>query len=533
MFEPEGLLQIFYNREIDRGNRTFTLETMSRLNRRKFLYAGVSVACASDLGCLNFLSHAAASDTRIDPNEIVYSPEMDRLVGLIRKTPKERCIEVFLEELKSGLSYAQFLGALFLAALETRDPHQVAQVYAAHRTSNEAPVEERLLPLFWVLHRIKQEHDFGSGAVKAAVKKPKLQGSANATLRLREALMRNDREEAQVAAVALAELNGPWHAMEKLWEFAGRNLGGNLGHVAIALANSMRTLDTMGWQHADLGLRYVAGYVAGYEGDKTYARNLELSRKSKLPEDWTSARGDRGATLELFNVLRGGNANGAAELACEQLSGGKVKAGAVWDAINLAAADSIFRFRTGGEVIGGVQVHAVTTTNALRFGFELNSDPQTRLLLLLQAAGVTADFFIGQNKRDGNLRDLNLVELRRTEGKPPEIAQVFALLPMKAKGYNQLSPSEREGSDAACRMAFEFLRSSADEAVFMRTARSFLCRKASLDPHDVKFPAAMFEDVLRVSPEWRPYLLASSVHALHGPKSADSPTLAKVREALC
>ena len=47
-----------------------------------------------------------------------------------------------------------------------------------------------------------------------------------------------------------------------------------------------------------------------------------------------------------------------------------MKAGAVWDAISLAAVDTIFRFKTGGEVIGGVQVHAVTTTNAMRY--ELN-----------------------------------------------------------------------------------------------------------------------------------------------------------------
>ena len=41
-----------------------------------------------------------------------------------------------------------------------------------------------------------------------------------------------------------------------------------------------------------------------------------------------------------------------------------------------------------------------------------------------------------------------------------------------------------------------------------------------------------FEDARRVSPEWRPYLLACSVHALHGEKSADSTTLIKVRQAL-
>jgi hypothetical protein len=66
----------------------------------------------------------------------------------------------------------------------------------------------------------------------------------------------------------------------------------------------------------------------------------------------------------------------------------------------------------------------------------------------------------------------------------------------------------------------------------MRTALSFLCVKASLDPHDIKYPAAAFEDAYSVSAEWRPYLLASSVHALHGTKSSDTAVLVQVRDAL-
>ena len=43
---------------------------------------------------------------------------------------------------------------------------------------------------------------------------------------------------------------------------------------------------------------------------------------------------------------------------------------------------------------------------------------------------------------------------------------------------------------------------------------------------------AAFEDAARVSPEWAPYLLASSVHALHGAASEDSAVLVEAREAL-
>ena len=66
----------------------------------------------------------------------------------------------------------------------------------------------------------------------------------------------------------------------------------------------------------------------------------------------------------------------------------------------------------------------------------------------------------------------------------------------------------------------------------MQTAWSLLCVKASLDPHDIKFPAAVFEDAYAVSAEWRPYMLASSVHALHGPRSDDTAVLVQVRDAL-
>ena len=53
-----------------------------------------------------------------------------------------------------------------------------------------------------------------------------------------------------------------------------------------------------------------------------------------------------------------------------------------------------------------------------------------------------------------------------------------------------------------------------------------------MDPHDIKFPVAIFEDAYSVSAEWRPYLLASSVHSLHGTKSADTAVLVQVRDAL-
>jgi hypothetical protein len=220
-------------------------------------------------------------------------------------------------------------------------------------------------------------------------------------------------------------------------------------------------------------------------------------------------------------------------LICSQLLTGKVKAGTAWDAIHLSAADYIFRYSRGGSELGGGKIHAITASSALRFGFGRVDAPATRLLNLLQAASWVADFFILGSKRDGLLRDMSLVELVAGDQAPRgTMADVFVHLPFKAREYYQKHTDERVASDEACRMAFTLLGDPANQREFLRIARSLLCVKASLDPHDFKYPAAAIEDAFLASREWRPYLLASTVHALHGTKSDDSPVLVQAREAL-
>lgn len=110
--------------------------------------------------------------------------------------------------------------------------------------------------------------------------------------------------------------------------------------------------------------------------------------------------------------------------------------------------------------------------------------------------------------------------------------EVFEILPFKSREHFEPKPGERDASDDACRRAFTLLKSERNQAAFMQTARSFLCVKASLDPHDIKFPAAIFEDAAKVNSEWRPLILAASVHSLHGLRSPDTPVLLQVRFAM-
>jgi hypothetical protein len=44
---------------------------------------------------------------------------------------------------------------------------------------------------------------------------------------------------------------------------------------------------------------------------------------------------------------------------------------------------------------------------------------------------------------------------------------------------------------------------------------------------------AIFENYEHVSAEWRPHLLAASVHVLQGTRMEDSPRLLQAREEVC
>ncbi len=151
----------------------------------------------------------------------------------------------------------------------------------------------------------------------------------------------------------------------------------------------------------------------------------------------------RGATLEVFHLLRQGKTDAVCDLICTQLSSGRVKAGAVWDAVHLVAADLLFRYKTGGRAIGGVLIHAVTSTNALRCGFDCCGDDRVRLLMLLQSVGGLGNQFVVPNEKDGQLRDINLLDLKADDtNAAASIADVFATLPNKTKDP---SPEEAEG----------------------------------------------------------------------------------------
>ena len=134
---------------------------MHREDRRQFLKSSLAGAALAHTGFLAPLGSAAAASVRLEPGLLRFDSEMAPLVRLIQSTPREACARVFVEQLSSGLTYQRLLAGLFLAATQTNDLHQIAQIYGAHRTSAALPEAERLLPLFWAMDRVKLGQDLG------------------------------------------------------------------------------------------------------------------------------------------------------------------------------------------------------------------------------------------------------------------------------------------------------------------------------------------------------------------------------------
>src|SRR5215468_12579255 len=108
------------------------------------------------------------SEAQVTPEVLRFSAEIEPLVRLIENTPREKCAEMAVEQLRRGVSYRQVLAALFLAGIRNVNPrppgfalHCVFVIYSAHLISLEAPADSRLLPLFYALDDFKasQERD--------------------------------------------------------------------------------------------------------------------------------------------------------------------------------------------------------------------------------------------------------------------------------------------------------------------------------------------------------------------------------------
>jgi hypothetical protein len=347
---------------------------------------------------------------------------------------------------------------------------------------------------------------------------------------LHTALREWEPDRAERAIVVLARSKGSKEFLEPLWHYAGRDWG-FIGHMAILVANSCRLLETIGWQHAEHVLRYVVQGLAGWGKEhaghadvRPYWANLRRVEKAagRLPGNWAEGQGNEGLTKDLLGLLRDGKGDEACDLAVKHLTEGKARAGAVWDAVHLSAGELVLSSKTHAahRPVNSCALHSNTAANALHYAFRASSRKDTRLLLTLQAVAWMGLFRECIVKGKHLVAPTDITALTGPEPPDKPDAAVDEILATRTA-----KPHE------AGRLAFAFAQRHRPE-LLLRPAQRLLTRKSSVDPHDIKFPVAIFEDLDTVSLRWRPHLLAAAVFSFWGSDLPDNPRMDKLREAV-
>jgi len=489
--------------------------------RRDFLRSA-TVAGGALAGWDRLAGLAKAEEAKVGPEVVRLRPEIEPVVRWIEETPREGAFEKAVAELKGGLSYRSLLGGLFLAGIRNIQPrpvgfkfHAVMVINSAHMLGQSAPTSERLLPLFWALDNFKNsqaqdvaEGDWALGPVDEA-KVPKPHRAREDFLRAMEAW---DVDGADVAAAGLCRGAGAAEAMEPFWRMAVRDQR-NIGHKPIFAAQSWRTLQAIGWEHAEPVLRSLAYGLLDLRGDRPgpvgpYEENLKNA--GEIGPDWQVGRADPAATLALLATLREASPEAASAEAVRLLKEG-VAPGSIWDAVLLFSSELMMRNP------GIVALHATTSANSLHYIYGASGDETTRKLALLQAVG-WQPLYRERIKSPDPVRIDEIPDDAEVSTDPEGIAALF-----DAVG--------RDRAMAAAETVSFLARGGSAQSLFDAASRMIFHK--GTDSHDYKYGAAIAEECLIAhDPKWRPRLAAAAMYHLPGANRADSPLMIRAREAV-
>ena len=500
-------------------------------SRRSFLSsasAGVSILTARQL--VAGLTPVSDEQVRGAAGGIVQlRPEIEPLVKLIEDTPRLRLLEEIGSRIRGGLSYRELLAALLLAGVRNVEPrpavgfkfHAVLVVNSAHLASLASPDADRWLPILWALDEFKssQAKDVTEGNwTMSPVDEAGVPSASQVRDSFHKSMLQWDVAQADVATAGIARYLGAAEALELFAEYAARDFR-SIGHKAIFLANAWRTLQTIGWEHAEPVLRSLACAMLNHNGepnpatsdlapDRSWKTNQQLALKFR--DGWESGTPDTAATRDLLTTLRTGSADDAATLVVD-LVNRQVSPQSIYDAMHLASGELLMRQS------GIVPLHAATTTNALRFLFDHVGTPQTRKLLLLQNAAFLPLFREAMQAR-GDVGDLTIDSLVAVETREPVTVDIV---------FNAVGRQPLE----AARHAMNFLSFDHNAEILMNAARRLIFLKGT-DAHDYKFSTAALEDYYKISPVVRNQFMAASMYNLKGTSAADNKLVDRIRAAL-
>ena len=136
--------------------------------------------------------------------------------------------------------------------------HAVLVINSAHQASIAAQDRDRWLPLFWALDNFKvsqaRNRTESNDWVMPPIPDGRIPTAAQSGAQFREAMDNWDVDGADRAIAAWTRTAGANEIYEAFWRYGARDFR-DIGHKAIFAANSYRTLQTIGWRHAEPILR--------------------------------------------------------------------------------------------------------------------------------------------------------------------------------------------------------------------------------------------------------------------------------------
>lgn len=511
-------------------------------DRRQFLTRAGLAGSALGTGCfLQGLPAVSAQEVANTTQLVPLDSGIEPTVRLIEETPRAEIIETIAARIKSGLSYREVLGGLLLAGVRNVQPrpavgfkfHSVLVVNSAHLASLASPDQDRWLPILWALDYFKAtqaEEARQTGWRMEPVKESQIPAPSHARDAFVQAMDSWNVEQADAAVAGLVRTAGRNELFELFCRYGARDYR-SIGHKAIYVANSFRTLDCIGWEHAEPVMRSLALALLNHSGEDNPARSdlepdrpwrMNQERIEQIPTSWLDGGENKAASLELITALREATAEDASRMAIEALNQ-QVSAQGVWDAVLVAAGELLMRQP------GIIGLHAVTTANALRYAFQTSGEEDSRRMLLLQACSFLPLFRKSAEGR-GALASTTIEAF--AGGEAAGNTQQLANKKTDAQAHiDQIFSEVSRDRQQAAQSLYHFMQAGGSAEALMNEARRLVFLKGH-DAHDYKFSAAVLEDYYQVSPGLKNHFLALSVFNLRGSEDRDNELVTRMRAAI-
>jgi hypothetical protein len=500
--------------------------------RREFLKtAGIGGAAltAGGFGFLSRLPSVSAQETRITPNLVRFDPGIEPLVRLLEDTPQADVLDRVAQKIRQGTTYQEVVAALFLAAIRNVAPrptvgfkfHSVLVVNYAHQASVSSPESDRWLPIFWAIDEFKSsqaDEQSAGGWRMPAVDESTVPAPDKARQAFIDAMENWDEKKADGAIAGLVRSAGANEIYELFYRFGARDYR-SLGHKAIFVAASRRTLEFIGWQHAEPVLRSLAYACLNHDvrgttpnnsdnvADLPWRRNQELA--AKMGAGWLSGKRDDGAAREMLAALRQGTNNDACDKAVELIGRG-ISPQSIWDGLFMGSGELMIR----QPAI--TALHSVTSTNAMRYAYGASGNDMTRRLMLLQNCAFVPMF---RTAIRGNVADIRIDDLKPMAPQQPSavLDEIFA----------DASKDHMSAAGKVC----QYLTGGGSPHELMSAAKRIIFVKGN-DAHDYKYSGAVMEDYFNISPSFRAQYMAHSLFYLKGSGDKDNTVIERTRAAL-